>query len=176
MVDDNSQAREVLEKAIAMELDGKEFFEGASNRMTRKRSKDMFLSLVTQETRHVEVLSNELRMLEEGRGWVALEEAKRIRGRPPRHSVFKGKTAKALEMNPDAGELEVIDVGIEVEKKSIEYYRTAGQESKDSKAKQVFNWLVGEESGHLTLLQAERDSRSGSGFHYDGMEFSLETQ
>jgi len=58
-------------------------------------------------------------------------------------------------------------------------YRRVGAEATRDRAMAVtlvFNWLVGEESGHLTILQAERDSRSGSGFHYGSMEFSLETE
>lgn len=176
MKDDDSLTQDVLRDAIAMEFQGKEFFEQASRKMTRKRSRDMFLSLVAQETRHMDILGHELRRLEDGRGWAALEDAKRLSERPSGSPVFSGDGARRLKLKADAGELEVIDVGIEVEKKSIDYYRDAGKSSKDKNAIQVFNWLVGEESGHLTILQAERDSRSGSGFHYDSMEFSLETQ
>jgi rubrerythrin len=172
----NRSSSEVLRDAIAMEVDGKEFFERASTMMTRNRSKDMFLSLVAQEKRHIEVLVHELGLLDKGLDWATLEDAKRTSASSRRLSVFSDRGVKKLELRPDAGELDVVDVGIDVEKKSIEYYRTAGQETDNANARQVFNWLVGEESGHLTILQAERDSRSGSGFHYGSMEFSLETE
>lgn len=176
MTDKNVRAREVLKGAIAMELQGKEFFEHASGRMTHRRSKDMFLGLVAQERRHVEVLDHELRMLEDGRGWSSLEEVKALAGQAVRSPVFSDNEAEKLRLRPDAGELEVIDLGMEVEKKSIEYYRSAGSESDDPVAKKVFDWLVSEESGHLSILAAERDSRAGSGFHYDDREFSLEAE
>lgn len=176
MEDLGRQSRIVLRDAIAMELDGKEFFERASRQMTRKRAKDMFLGLVAQENRHIEVLSNELRLLEGGHDWAALDDVKRLSGPTSVPSVFSDKRITRSKLKPDAGEVDVIDLGIEVEKKSIEYYKAAGQQTENQNAKQVFNWLVGEESGHLTILQAERDSRSGSGFHYGSAEFSLETQ
>jgi len=166
----------VLRDAIAMEVDGKEFFERASRMMAHKRSKDMFLSLAAQEKRHIDVLSHQLELLDQGLDWVTLEDAKTASAPSSGFSVFRGRGMRGLDLRPDAGELEVVDVGIDVEKKSIEYYRTAGQETEIANARQVFNWLVGEESGHLTILQAERDSRSGSGFYYDTMEFSLETE
>jgi rubrerythrin len=61
-----------------------------------------------------------------------------------------------------------------VEKKSIDYYRSAATESSDPKAKEVFNWLVGEEAGHLTILTAEHNYWTKSGYYYDNAEFSLE--
>jgi rubrerythrin len=168
-------ASDVLRDAIAMEVDGKEFFERASGMVARKRSKEMFLSLAAQEGRHIEVLSHELGRLEAGRGWSTLDEARASTGGEG-HSVFSHGDVKRLRLAPVAGELEVIDVGIGIEQRSIDYYRAAGQASEDPKARQVFNWLVGEETGHLTILRAERDSREGSGFHYGNMEFSLETE
>lgn len=176
MIENNARAREVLKDAIVMELEGKEFFEHASGMMTRKRSKDMFLGLVAQERRHIEVLSHELSMLESGRGWSSVGDIKEVSGKPFRSPVFSDREVKKLRLKPDAGELDVIDLGLEVEKKSIEYYKSAELESEDPEAKRVFGWLVSEESGHLSILMAERDSRAGSGFYYDSSEFSLETQ
>ncbi len=176
MKQEDRRSQEVLTKAIAMEFEGKDFFERAAGKMTRKRSKDMFLSLVTQEKRHIEILTHELRRLEDGRGWTTLEDAEKQSAASSGSPVFSKDGVRRLKLRPDAGELEVIDVGIEVENKSIEYYRSAGESTKDKNAKQIFSWLVGEESGHLTILRAERDSRAGTGFHYDNMEFSLETE
>jgi len=167
---------DVLRDAIAMEMDGKEFFERASGMMTRKRSRDMFVSLASQEKRHIDVLGHQLGLLGKGLDWATLEDARRASGSSSRHSVFADTGIRHLKLKPDAGELDVVDLGIDVEKRSIEYYRTAGQQMDDANARQVFNWLVGEESGHLIILQAERDSRSGSGFYYGNMEFSLETE
>ncbi len=59
-----------------MEVDGKEFFERASRMMAHKRSKDMFLSLAAQEKRHIDVLSHQLELLDQG---LAEEEGNCIR-------------------------------------------------------------------------------------------------
>ena len=63
-----------------------------------------------------------------------------------------------------------------MEKKSIEYYTKAASMVDDPKAKEIFRWLVGEEGGHLTILTAEYDYRSKSGYYYDKAEFSLEVE
>jgi len=175
MTTDDRTAAEVLRDAIAMEAEGMEFFDRASGMMKRDRSRDMFLGLVAQEKRHIGVLDHQLHLLQEGRGWAPLEDAKRDSASAG-PSVFGSEAAGKLEVDPDAGELEVIDIGIGVEERSIEYYKAAGTSSPDENAKQVFRWLVEEESGHLMILRAERDSRSGSGFYYDEMEFTLEKE
>ena len=174
MADAKGHSLDVLRNAISMEIEGKEFFEAAAQKMKHPRAKEMFMSLVKQEQRHVDILQGELNRLSEGSGWASLKEMMESRSSYPKISVFQDKAIKRFKMRPDAGELEVLNLGIEVEKKSMDYYRTAGNETADPKAKEIFNWLVGEEGGHLTILTAEYENRTKSGFYYDNMEFSLE--
>lgn len=174
MSEDISRALNVLRNAIDMELEGKAFFEEVAVKARHQRTKDTFMSLVKQEQRHFEVLSEEQRRLQQGMNWASLEEVKASAGSVPRISVFQDKAIRRLRFDPAAGELEALKLGMEIEKKSIEYYRAAGSETQDSKAREIFNWLVGEEGGHLTILNAEHEYRTRSGFYYDNMEFSLE--
>ena len=174
MEDGKRNHLEILRNAISMEIEGKEFFEEASGKVKHKRAKDTFISLVKQEQRHIDILSAELSRLSDGKGWASLAEMKDTASAYDRKSVFKDKDIKRIRLSPDAGELEVLKVGVEVEKKSIEYYRGAANQTTDQNAKEIFTWLVGEEAGHLTILSAEYENRTGSGFYYDDMEFSLE--
>jgi len=157
-----------------MEREGIAFFEDVAANSKHERTKDTFKSLVKQEQRHVEILSGEMDRLEHGREWASLKEMKTSAPQVPRISVFKDKQISRLRYKPDRGELDALKLGIEVEKKSIDYYRNAGFQTSDPKAKEIFNWLVGEEGGHLTILSSEYDYRTKSGFYYDDMEFSLE--
>jgi rubrerythrin len=172
MVGGRKEHMEILRGAIGMEVEGERFFSKAALRMKYPQSKDMFISLAKQERRHIKVLEEELRRLERGDGWVSPSSVKG--SVDPEDSIFKTVEASKGPLDPKAGELEVIKFGMEVEKKSVEYYRRAGAEILDSKAREVFNWLVGEEAGHLTILAAEFDVRSRSGFYFDMPEFSLE--
>lgn len=173
MEDGRRNSLEILRSAISMEVEGKEFFEEAAGKVKHKRAKDTFISLVKQEQRHIDILNAELARLSDGKGWASLAEMKDSAS-AYRMSVFKDKDIRRIRLGADAGELEVLKVGMEVEKKSVEYYRDAANETKDHNAKGIFTWLVGEEAGHLTILSAEYENRKGSGFYYDNMEFSLE--
>ena len=164
----------ILRNAIEMEMEGKEFFRNAAERMKYPRTKDMFKSLVKQEQRHVRVLEEELSRLQDGKGWIAPTSVKDSRKSSQSHEVFEGAKASASALDPKATELEAIKLGMDIEKRSIEYYRRAGEEVESEEARRVFGWLVGEEAGHLTILKAEYDIRSRSGFYFDSPEFSLE--
>ncbi|UCE81132.1 MAG: ferritin family protein [Methanobacteriota archaeon] len=174
MVSSRNEQIEILRNAIEMEIDGKEFFTEMANRAEHPNARKMYDSLALQEQRHIEVLNEELSRLEKGSGWISPSSVKSDSKDTPSDSVFRGKSRSNLTMDPKAGELDAIKLGIEIEKRSIEYYREAGTEVKGIKAKEVFNWLVGEEAGHLTILRAEYDHRARSGFYFDTPEFSLE--
>lgn len=164
----------ILGRAIEMEREGKGFFEDVAAGSRHQRTKDTFMSLAKQEQRHMDILGEELRRLGQGENWASLQELRLLAPQPPNDSVFKDKKIKRMKLNLGAGELDALKLGIEIEKKSIDYYREAGLGTSDDKAREVFAWLVGEESGHLTILTAEYEYRTKSGFYYDNMEFSLE--
>jgi rubrerythrin len=174
MNDDLTAVLGILSNAIEMEIEGKAFFEEVAEKSRNARTRETFMSLVKQEQRHVNILGEEMKRLESGKDWAPLGDMKRSAPQYSKMSVFRDKEFRRLKFDPESGELEALKVGIEVEKKSIEYYRSAGQQSTDAKAKEVFNWLVGEEAGHLTILSAEYENRTRSGFYYDNPEFSLE--
>lgn len=157
-----------------MEYEGKDFFERAVAAVRNQRTKDTFSGLIKQEQRHVEILSAELGRLEKGKGWGSLDDVSAESGQYPKISVFKDRKIRTIKLGPEAGELEALRIGIEVEEKSIDYYSSAGASAKDPKAKELFAWLVSEESGHLSILSAEYAYRTRSGYYYDDAEFSLE--
>ena len=169
-----SEHMEILRNAIQMEEDGKEFFSEMAKRVRHPNARDMYISLAKQEQRHVEVLTEQLNRLETGREWASPSSVRRGSVTTPKVTVFTDEERRGYVIDPSAGELDVIKLGMEIEKRSIEYYRRAGAEVVSAKARQVFNWLVGEEAGHLAILQAEYDNRSRSGFYFDTPEFSLE--
>jgi len=174
-MENNRDRREsALTDAVLMELEGKDLFEKASKMMRHPRAMDLFKGLAKQEEIHAEVLVEQLTGLRRGTQERTLDEMRDH----PRHfdfeSVFGHLNAGSIELDPGVGELDVLRLGIEVEKKSIDYYESARRVSEDAETKATFEWLANEEKGHLVILRAEYDNRVGSGFYYDSPEFSLE--
>jgi rubrerythrin len=165
---------QILRDALEMEQQGKEFFERAAGLVKHETARNTFLGLVKQEERHVSILGGELARIQSGKAWASLSEMRQRSTGYPKISVFDDKEIRRIKIRPEAGEIEVLEIGVKVEQKSIDYYKDAAARVSDEKAKEIFDWLVGEESGHLTILRAERDSRIGSGYYFDSAEFSLE--
>ena len=152
----------VLRNAVGMEIQGKVFYERAAEKMTNQKGKDMFLRLVEQERVHIDILEDQLNMFVHDKAWRSLRQL-RAGASAPKISGFEDKDIKEIEIGSNAGELDVIRLGIAVEKKSVEYYRAAGNDIRDKNAKDIFNWLVAQETRHLKILQAEYDHRTKSG-------------
>jgi rubrerythrin len=165
---------DILRNAIQMELYGEDYFQKMSDWAKHPNTKSMFISLARQERRHIDVLREELTSIEGGGDWVSPSSVKSGSNSAANEKVFGAEVGGGSEIDPKAGELEAIRLAMEVEKRSIDYYRKAGAQVTGSNAKKVFSWLVGEEAGHLTILTAEYDNRSRSGFYFDTPEFSLE--
>ena len=153
----------VLRNAVEMEIQGKAFYERAAEKMTDQKGKDMFLRLVEQERVHADILEDQLNMFVHDKGWISLKQL-RDGASAPKISVFEDRDIREIEIGPNAGELDVMKLGMEVERKSVEYYRAAGNGLRDKNAKDIFNWLVAQETGHLKILQTEYDRRTKSGF------------
>lgn len=163
----------ILRSAVEMEIQGAEFYETAAGRMRNQRGKEMFRSLIKQETLHKEILEAQLGRFARDGEWLPLEQLK-AKGSRTKVGVFQSAEVRKLVVAPGAGELEVVKLGMEIERKSVEYYRAAGSGIEDKDARDLFNWLVAQEAGHLTILQAEYDYRTRSGFYMGDPEFSLE--
>jgi rubrerythrin len=176
-VEKPGDAREsVLRDAVMMELQGKDLFERASEIMHHPRAREMFAGLAKQELAHAEILTEQLTGMRRGTPLRALEEMRDHPAHFDLQEVFGDIQTVKVELDDGAGELEVIRLGMQLEKKSIDYYESAASGSEDPDAKRTFEWLAGEEKGHLVILKAEHDNRAGSGFYYDTPEFSLEVR
>jgi rubrerythrin len=174
MAETSAAPIQILKSALEMERQGVEFFGRAAGLVKHETARNMFLGLVKQEERHIGILDGELARIQSGKAWASLSEMQNGLPDYPKISVFDDKEIRRIRIRPEAGEIEVLEIGVKVEQKSIDYYKDAATRVSDQKAKGIFDWLVGEESGHLTILRAERDSRVGSGYYFDSAEFSLE--
>ena len=149
----------ILRNAVGMEIQGRVFYQKAAEKMTSQGAKDMFLKLMEQERVHIDVLEDQLNMFVHDKGWVTLKQLKE-NASAPRISVFDDKDIKEIKIGPNSSELDVVKLGVKVEEKSIEYYRAAVDDFQDRNAKDIFGWLVEQETMHLQILKAEHDRRA----------------
>jgi rubrerythrin len=153
---ENEQAGtiKVLQLAVQMEVDGKEFYQKASRKSSNKLAKELFQQLASEEDVHRKKFEEIYKALKRGQNWPDIE--------PP---VEKGKKIKSLfaEATKALGskfeiaesELEAIKTAIDMEIRSYNLYHSRGAESTIPMEKQFYKTLAGEERGHhLALLDS----------------------
>ncbi len=153
---ENEQARtiKVLQLAVQMETDGKEFYQKASRKSSNKLAKELFNELASQEDVHRKKFVEIYEALKRGKNWPDV-------GSPP----AKGERIKSLfaEATRSLGskfevaesELEAIKTAMDMEIRSYNLYHSRSSESTLPVEKQFYKTLAGEERGHhLALLDS----------------------
>jgi rubrerythrin len=153
---ESEQARtiKVLQLAVQMEVDGKEFYQKASRKSSNKLAKELFRQLANEEDIHRKRFEEIYKALKRGQNWPDVE--------PP---FEKGKTIKSLfaeatkalgsKFKVAESELEALKAAMDMEIRSYNLYHTRSAESMPPAEKQFYKTLAGEERGHhLALLDS----------------------
>jgi len=150
----NEQARtvEVLQLAVQMETDGKEFYEKASRKSSNKLAKELFHQMADEEDIHRKKFEEIYKALKRGQNWpdveLPFEKGKKIK------SLFAEAT-KALgsKFNVAESELEAIKTAMDMEVRSYNLYHSRSKETTLTVERHFYETLAGEERGHhLALL------------------------
>jgi len=153
---ENEQARiiEVLQLAVRMEIEGKEFYQKASQKSSNRLTEELFQHLANEEDNHRKKFEQIYENFKREQNWPDTE--------PP---YGKGKKLKSLfaEVSKALGdkikvaesELEAIKIAMNMEIKSHNLYQSRSEESTYATEKRFYEALAGEErEHHLTLSDA----------------------
>jgi rubrerythrin len=152
----NEQTRtiEVLQLAVRMEIDGKEFYKKASRKSSSKLAKELFQQLANEEDVHRKKFEEIYKAFKREQNWPDVEppfeKGKRLK------SLF-GEATKALgsTFRVAESELEAIKIAMDMEVKSYNLYYSRSKESTLPVEKRFYATLAGEERGHhLALLDS----------------------
>jgi rubrerythrin len=147
---------EVLEFAVQMEIDGKEFYKKAGTESTSKVGKDLFEWLAGEEDKHRKRFEEIYAMIKEKKGWPEKNPE------PQKKHSIKTLFSEALQksgrlVKAEASELELIDKAMEMEKKTHDFYKNMGKGATYQAEKKYYESLAAEEHGHFLLLNDYRE-------------------
>jgi rubrerythrin len=150
---DKEQARalEVLESAVRMEIDGKEFYQKASQKSSNRLARGLFEQLAREEDLHRKKFEQIYEVLKKGQNWPDVEppseQGKKLK------SLFAEAT-RALGSKTGVGEseLEAIKTAMDMEIESYDLYRSRSEQSTSAVEKRFYEALAGEERGHHLAL------------------------
>jgi rubrerythrin len=152
MAKEQSTTIKALQTAIKMEIDGKEFYQKASQASTNELGKNLLKRLADEEDIHRKVFENIYSAISAQKGWPA-EKYQPDRGQRLR-TIF----ARALEdMDRDvkvfSTELDAIQTAMTMENKTYDFYKKRSAEATYEAEKEFYEAVaVQEEEHHRVLL------------------------
>ena len=157
-----------LNQGILIELQGRQFYLKAMDRIKDKNGKSLFRSLAKDEALHLQILRTEYQAVSRGRKWLTLEQAKA--SRPEELSLFPGKEGElAALIKEDTTDLQALELAMDFETRGYKMYAKAA-EGADPVSQKVYKFLAQEENRHFLLLQKTHQYLSYSGMWlYDDM-------
>jgi rubrerythrin len=172
MGDLNKEIIEIAREAIRLEIKGRNFFRLAAEVTQSDLGKKMFEKLANDEIEHLKVFGE---MFTEATGGVEWKQF--VRGEEKETSaIIEGLKERMSGAGKEkgAGDLEAIRIGMELERKAIDFFSGLASASISSEAKEIAEKIREQEEGHYDLLQAQYDSVHKSGFWFDVAEFRLD--
>lgn len=134
-----------IDIALRMETDAVKFYREASEKTSHPVGKKMFLSIMEDEKRHIEMLNALLR----GMNITAekVDPMRRIK------SVFEElKDQMQSRIQATSSETEALEIAMKMEKEGFEFYKKVVREATDPKSKSLFERLVAEEEKHYEVF------------------------
>ncbi len=168
----SNQVAQVIREAVKLEINGKAVFDHAAEVTHNELGKKMFKKLAEDETKHLDAFGQLFSSVLGGEDWRKFVDKEELKGSS---SVIE-ELLPRMKKEGRAGELEALRIGMELERKAIDFFEKSAKETTDPKAKEIFDKICEEERLHYDLLQAEYDSVTNSGFWFDIAEFRMDAK
>jgi len=152
---------EVLATALEVEKAELRFYIEAAKKTRDERAKKMFLFLANEEAGHWDEFEKKL-----------MEKVAEFGKKPEINKEIVEKLTPKFEGEID--EIKAVEIGMQQEKLTWEFYEKASKDVEDEKVKRIFRELAKVEEAHYNLLKAQYDSVSKTGIWMDYQDFSLE--
>jgi len=166
------QILNVARETIRLEINGRSFFEHAAARTHNELGKKMFEKLARDEISHLKTFGQLFAAHIGSDDWKRYVEEEE-KGISSVIEELKTRVEKQ-EKEERASELEAIRIGMELERKAIDFFDKSANETTDPKTKEIFSNICDEERLHYDLLQAQYDNVTQSGFWFDIAEFRMD--
>lgn len=150
---ENEQARilEVLQLAVRMETEGKEFYGKAGEKSTNRLTEELFKHLAREEDAHRKKFEQIYGAFKRERNWPNVEPPSE-KGKALKSLFAEATRALGTKVKIAESELEAIKIAMNMEVKSYDLYHSRSEESAYHAERRFYEVLAGEERGHQLAL------------------------
>ncbi len=148
-----------MEVAKKMETDAIRFYAEAAEKTQHPAGKKMFQTIVKDEKRHLELVTNMLKGMDVHVGDV--HPIKNVQ------TVFEEMKDEMMErVKATSDDLEAFKIGMEMEKEGLEFYKKLLSEAKTEKEKEIYTKLMHEEEEHYKIFANSYEFLNDTGNWY----------
>ena len=149
----------ILKYAMAMELEGHNFFKEKAEKLSNPTGKKMFLDLADIEMDHYKFLEEQLKVYLENKSFNKIDPSVIDREKDIFKEREESEHLKETLVQSDIPDLTILRMAYLIERDYAEFYRNAKENAEDEAAKRVFETLQKWEEGHEELFKSEYDRR-----------------
>jgi rubrerythrin len=152
MADEMNQSLRMLNTALEKEERGREFYKEAASKCVNDLGKEMFRSLMVEETVHVKRVKQIFDSIQKGEGWS--KEWKRLKTESSDlEKLFQDRIVKlGPQVESDSGDIEALNIGIEMEQSAVTFYENQLDKSDDRVEREFVSCMIDEERAHYNAL------------------------
>lgn len=152
-----ANAMTILKQAMQLEQEGREFYLKAVQTTKEEKGQEIFRNLASDEQNHFNLLQRQLQALTSQGKWIGYPQIKSIPIDLNKPLFPKSREALEKAVSQKSADMAALLFGLEIEAKSYDLYRKAAVETSNKLGKSMFEFLAGEEKGHLDILMMRYD-------------------
>ncbi|MDA8086243.1 MAG: ferritin family protein [Nitrospiraceae bacterium] len=157
----------IVELAMKTEMDAMDFYARAAGKTSHPVGKKMFLSIIEDEKRHLELL----KCIFSGMDIELPEETSPMR---KIKTVFEENRELMLGcVAATTDETGALEIAMKMEKESVDFYEKAARQTENAREKTIFERLVKEEQEHYEIFSNTYQFLADSGNWFMWQEHSI---
>lgn len=134
-----------IKLAIKMETDAIAYYREAAEKTAHPVGKKMFLSIIEDEKRHLDMLQSIFKGLD-----ITTKDVSPMKNIKTIFEQHRDELAERVQATTD--EMNALKIAMEMEKEGIEFYKKSAAEAQSQKEKALFERLVHEEEQHYQVF------------------------
>ena len=152
MAENNDRAVRMLTAALNLEKKGRAFYEEASTTCGNPLGREIFQMLMKDEVVHMDRIRKIYESLNAGEPWSTAWKEMKVKNRDLRKLFKEWTTRHGGAAGADAGDIEALDVGIDLEGKAVSFYQDHLVGAKDKIECAFIELMIAEERHHYKAL------------------------
>ena len=161
----------VLKQGMSTEIWGQRFYQEAVARTKDELGKQVFQSLVEEESKHLDILRGQYAAVSGDQKWVSVDEAIAMADSVKASEIFpQADEAKNL-IPADATDAQALEMAMEFEERGYNMYHLAAQQATSLDEKAIWEWLAKAEDMHFKFIQETHEYLVSNGkWYFDDQE------